>query len=217
MKLSLVLRQAKSGELRSLSLKDKTDSVIVDYINLALVALYGRFDLSNKEAIVCTRHGKTTYTLDGNDPDVINHDGTPIEPGSVMIINAIHYECCEVAVNFEDDLLSVHTPTYNTVQFPTVEDGEYASIIYKKNPTLIEFEDGVTNADDVVVPLPVQLLEPLLHYIGYRAHGSVDGQINKENNTHYMRYVASCDNIEQLGLINKDDVYRYNCRKGFMV
>ena len=61
MKLSTIISQARSGELKSLSSKDKTDEVIVNYINLALIALYSRFTLRTEEAIVALADGKTLY------------------------------------------------------------------------------------------------------------------------------------------------------------
>ena len=77
----------------------------------------------------------------------------------------------------------------------------YISVIYKPAPTWLVYIDETSLTQKI--PIPPQLIEPLLHYIGYRAHGSMDGNIKAENNTHYMRFVASCDRIEQLGLVRK--------------
>jgi hypothetical protein len=43
------------------------------------------------------------------------------------------------------------------------------------------------------------MLEALLHYIGYRAHGSINGNVNQENNTHYMRFDKSCNLLAREG------------------
>ena len=43
-------------------------------------------------------------------------------------------------------------------------------ILDQINPELV-----IDTSDSVKIPLP--LLEPLLHYIGYRAHGSINGAI----------------------------------------
>jgi hypothetical protein len=43
------------------------------------------------------------------------------------------------------------------------------------------------------------MAEALLHYVGYRAHGSYDADIKTENNTHYMRFEASCKKLKDLG------------------
>ena len=43
MKLSQIIKQARYGELANMSEEAKSDTVIVNYINIALVALYSRF------------------------------------------------------------------------------------------------------------------------------------------------------------------------------
>ena len=81
-------------------------------------------------------------------------------------------------------------------------------IIYRRNHTYVVFTDaGDGTAVDCDVDLPAQLLEPALHYIGYRAHGAVDGNVQAENSTHYTRYLAACDAADRLGVITPDDVY----------
>jgi len=205
MKLSLIISQARSGELKSLSIKDKTDAVIVNYVNLALVALYGRFSLSSKEAIITLQDGKGLYKLDGTDADVEVDGATISEDDVIKILNAFN-EDGEVGINNEYDDYGIYTPSYDSVQIPSAVSGNYISIIYKANPVLIEYEEGVTDPTTVNVRLPMSLLEPLLHYVGYRAHGSVDGNIDSENNTHLMRYEASCNKVEQLGLVPSDSL-----------
>ena len=60
---------------------------------------------------------------------------------------------------------------------------------------------------DDELDIPEQYIEPLLHYMGYRAHGSMDGNIQTESNTHYMRFEASCNKLKELGVgIAPDDV-----------
>ena len=60
---------------------------------------------------------------------------------------------------------------------------------------------------DEELDLPDQMIEALLHYIGYRAHGAMDANIQTESNTHYMRFEASCTKLRELGVgIAPDDV-----------
>jgi len=221
MKLSFILRQARSGELKSLSPKDKTDDVIIDYLNLALLALYSRFPIEVEEAIIALKDGKTIYRLDGTDTDVTvtGTDGNPqvITSDSVMTIIEAYDEASKIPLNDEDNEFSIHTPSYDIVQVPLSATGSYISIIYKKNPTIITYEAPGGVLVDKDVKLPMGLLEPLLHYIGYRAHGSLDGNINAENNTHLMRFEQSCKRIEMLGIITQDDLGRKNSDTGFIV
>ncbi len=219
MKLSFILDQARNGELKSLSTKDKTDEVIVGYINLALVALYSRFQLKTEEAIITleTNPARTVYTLDSTDT-AVRVNGVPMPDNDVMsIIDAFDESGRHVAINDEKDPFSIYTVSYNQVQIPLVNEGTYISIIYRKNPTLVTYTETNNVTDEKVVELPLQLLEPMLHYIGYRAHGAVDGKLNTENNTHYMRFEKSCERAQELGVLTADDVVGVSVTdKGFV-
>ena len=219
MKLSFILDQARNGELKSLSTKDKTDEVIVGYINLALVALYSRFQLKTEEAIITleTNPARTVYTLDSTDT-AVRVNGVPMPDNDVMsIIDAFDESGRHVAINDEKDPFSIYTVSYNQVQIPLVNEGTYISIIYRKNPTLVTYTETNNVTDEKIIELPLQLLEPMLHYIGYRAHGAVDGKLNTENNTHYMRFEKSCERAQELGVLTADDVVGVNVTdKGFV-
>jgi len=219
MKLSLILSQARGGELKSLSQKDKTDEVIIDYINLALIALYTRFQLKTEEAIIAlqTNPPKTIYTLSSSD-NRVTVGGQPMTDDDVMAIMYAYNETGRYCpINDEKDQYSISTVSYNQVQIPLIEENTYVSIIYRKNPTLITFVDsGSGKAADANVEIPIQLLEPMLHYIGYRAHGSIDGSLTTENNSHYMRFEAACRRANELGVLTADDVSSLSVQqKGF--
>lgn len=208
MKLSLLLQQLRSGELASLSNKDKTDEKIITYINLALIALYGRFSLSTEEAIVTLRPdlAKTVYTMDSSDSDV-RVNGVPLTDDEFMsIIAAYNEDGTIIYINDDKNPGSIFTVSYNKLQIPILDDNAYVSIIYRRNPTLIVYiGDDAGNATEQFVPLPIQLLEPLCHYVGYRAHGAIDGKLTTENNSHYTRYEAACKRVEHLGMLSAED------------
>lgn len=208
MKLSLLLQQLRAGELASLSTKDKTDEKIVMYINMALVALYSRFQLSTEEAIVTLRPdiAKTVYTMDSTDADVRVNNQPMADDEFMSIIAAYNEDGSLIDVNDDKNPGSIFTVSYNKLQIPILEDNAYVSIIYRRNPTLVAYVDnGSGGATEQTVPLPVQLLEPLCHYVGYRAHGAVDGKLTTENNSHYTRYEVACKRIEELGTLTADD------------
>ena len=220
MKLSFIIEQARSGELASLSKTDKTDAKLVSYINLALIALYNRFTLAVEEAIITLRPElyKTMYVLNSTDPDV-RVNGKPMSDDDFMSIVAAYEEDGKpVAVNDDENPMSIFTTSFNQIQVPMLAGGGHLSIIYRKNPTLVKYvDDGNGNALDYDVPLPMQLLEPLLHYVGYRAHGAVDGNVNAENSTHYTRFIAACNQAEILGVVSADDTqYAPIKKKGFV-
>lgn len=219
MKLSLILQQARSGELSSLSAKDKTDEKIVTYINLALIALYGRFQLSTEEAIIRLRPdiAKTVYTLDSSDHDVMVGNRYLNDEEFMSIVAAFDEAGNQLVVNDTKDATSVLTVGYNQVQVPLLADSGYVSLVYRKNPDLVVYVDNAGSATEDDVHLPLQLLEALLHYVGYRAHGAVDGNVNTENNTHYMRFEKACQRAEELGVMTADDTMSLSVQaKGYV-
>jgi hypothetical protein len=187
-----IVTQLKYGELRSIAIKDDNEA-IVSYINLSLIVLYGRFNLLTSEYIIDLQDNITEYVMPA---DYVNIEVATLEDGTNLPIND------EVTFN------GVNQVSYNTIQYPNPVTGTTLSVIYSASPASITYDstDASTIAASLaqVVPLPSSLVEPLLHYVGYRAHGSMDGNIKAENNTHYMRYEASCKRIDNLGLVRRD-------------
>lgn len=224
MLLTMILDQARNAELKQLSVKDKTDEVVISYLNTALVALYSRYDIKTEEALVSLKTGKTLYKFDSTDPDV-TVAGLPMVDGDVLVISAAFGEMgIPLTINDVNDPLSVFTPSYNNLQVPLSIDDAYISIIYRQNPTLLNASLCDETTGELLpenslydVELPQQLLEPLLHYIGYRAHGSVHGAMADENNIHYMRYVASCKTVDTTGVMSLSNLSSRDVQsKGFV-
>lgn len=221
MKLQTILNHAKSGELKNVK-SSHTDDTITHYVNLALIALYSRFPLKTGEAIISLRDGKTIYNLDGSDPDGdVTINGVVPTDDNILTIYRVYDERREIPLNYEGNPLSVFTTGYNALQVPITMTGAYLSVIYLAGPDEIVYDDSTPEAKaaslEQNVPIPKQMLEAMLHYIGYRAHGSVDGNVQAENNTHLMRYEASCRRILELGLFPQDSLFIPNSVKGFLV
>lgn len=233
-KLDTVLTLARDGELKQLSDKDKNDKVVIGYINMALIVLYRKYLLKANELILNLDGNSTLYLLNGTDTRVKNNSNLQYDPdrdGDIMqILSAYESNGTKVSINNENDIYSIFTPSHNTIQVPINTKDNYISVIYKPNPSLLELSytddgnidaskyDGATPPNPLpFVELPLTLIEPLLHYVGYRAHGSMNGEINAENNTHYMRFEASCTKILEEGALNLDDVGKISIsKKGFI-
>lgn len=184
-----VVIQLKYGELKGLALKNDIEAII-SYLNLALIAVYGRFKIRRGEQIIDLIDNISLYDLD---PDCMYIEGVYGEDGLPLLLND------------DDNIYSVYTPSYDVLQVPNAATGSQISVLYVENPTaLLYTDDTTTKALEIL--LPASLLEPLLHYIGYRAHGALNGDIKAENNTHLMRYEASCNRILQLGTYRIDVV-----------
>jgi len=196
-----VINLAKGAELKQLAVKND-EVTVLGYLNLGLLELYKRFPLEEAEAIITLRDGKTTYKLDGVDADVSMDAGkellvisgayTTIKDGNIVKV-------VPMTINDEDDATGIDTPSFNTVEVPAVATGALISIIYRVVP---KFLTALTE----VVPMPPQLLEALLNYIGYRGHGSINGELKTENQSHYVRFENSCKRVILDGLLTTDDL-----------
>ncbi len=185
----------KDAELKQLKVKDEK-TTILGYLNLGILEIYKRFDLWHAEAIITTAAGKTLYVLDGNDTDVTidlsDHDLLMIQEmydgdGTLMVLND------------EMNPTSPTTPQFHQVEFAEVIEGQQFSVLYRAAPKFLMHEKQT-------IPLPQQFIEALFHYVGYRAHGSLKGDIKAENNTHYMRFEQSCNRVKIEGLYAQDDL-----------
>ena len=191
---STVIALAKKSELNQLAVKND-DVAILGFINLGMLELYKRFPLKQEEAIITLQTGTSYYALDGTDANV------SMESSADFLIVS---ECWDeqggvVTINDETDPLGISTPSWNIVEVPNVAQDEKLAIIYRSAPAFIT---KVTT--DIL--LPPQLLEALLHYIGYRGHSTITADVKSENNTHYMRFDASCEKAQESGMILIDDL-----------
>ena len=227
MKISDIINLAIAGELKQLSVKDNI-SDIIGFINLGILELYKRFQPNTEEAIITMSSTQTLYKLEEGATNV-----SMVGPkDSVMYIIGLYEEDgtnITDKLNKNDDPLGIFTPSYGTIQIMAPTDGGYISVIYVQNPIYKkegqEPQYGLLSipliADQIdytgwEVDLPLQLLEPLLHYIGYRGHGSVNGSLTTENNTHYTRFEASCKRIRDLGVLTQDSLSSYEKTGGWV-
>ena len=191
-----IMTIAKYGELKQLPVA-RDDIAVISFINLGLIELYKRFILKTEEVVI---HLGVTNTVDDNYKMI--SDTIYELPDDCMYIVAVYEEDgTEAAINEEEDLLSINTIAWNRIQVPLATYEANISVIYVASPIWL-------SADNLAeqLPLPQQLTEALLHYIGYRAHGSFDGLINAENNTHYQRFERSCNKAKEDGLITADGI-----------
>lgn len=179
-----VIAFARSGELKKLSEVTYDDTTLISYINLGLIEIYKRFNLSTKEQSIDLDDNTTIYALNSD---------------CMKVLNIFDENGDEYNLNDESDVLSIFEVNWNEIQVPNPDTGATISVIYMAEPTTM------TAVGDTV-PIPSQYLEPLLHYIGYRAHSAQNGNVNAENSTHYTRFEMSCKRLETLGLTQSDDV-----------
>lgn len=189
-----VINLAVKGELKKLAVKDDVDSII-SFINLGLIELYKRFPLGTEEVVITL--GEATVPADVY--QMISSTIYKMPSDLMYIIGAYEEDGSEININKEDDPFSIMTISWNKIQVPVATVGANIGIVYVKTPELLSSDNTAQE-----LPLPPQLIEALLHYIGYRGHGSIDGNIQAENNTHYQRFEASINRAKMLGVVTQD-------------
>ena len=188
-----VIDLAKASELNGLG-KASTDEVVVGYINLAMIELYKRFGLRNKEWIIELVDGVDIYTMPADFMWAVAAYGE-VDIRSTETVN-------QLPINEEDNPLSVNTVSWNKLQVPVAVSGAYISVIYVASPDVY-----TVNEMEEVLDLPPQMLEALLAYVGYKGNSTIDSGVQTEDNAWYIRFEASCNKIREYGVMTSDDMY----------
>jgi hypothetical protein len=170
------------------------------YINEAILELYKRFNLWQAEATIVQPDDTTlSYALDGVDANVT----IDLSDHILLVIDKMYDpDSQEMELNDEDDAASASTPQYNVIEFPEAVALDEYSVIYRASPI-----DSTAVGDTLV--LPPALLEPLYFYCGFRAHVSQKGSKELENDTHFKRYIQSCDRAQALGMVVSDSLHSH--------
>lgn len=190
-----IIRDASHSVVNQLAVKANEEAMI-SYVNQALQAVYEEFQLKTGEQIIVMQENVTIYSVASD---------------CIVVLAAYDEDGNLLPLNDEKDPFSVMTPSYNEIQVPNPVEGEVLSVIYLAEPPVV-------TATTDVLPVPRSMIQPMLMYIGFLAHSSIDGGMQTENNTHYMRYKAAVDRVRERGLVPTDDTnmdLKFD-RKGFV-
>lgn len=192
MLLQEVINICKYSELNTLSVKDN-DEAIVAFINLGLLELYNIFALKSEEFLIELQDGVTIYDLPDNFMYMTGAFESPDEGQNSK----------PVPINEDNNPFSINTINFSQVQIPLSTKGAYISIIYVVRPNHLSVERLSDR-----LPIPDNLVQPLLNFVAYKAHGAIrlDGQ-QSEGDVYYARFIRSCDDVKRLGTsIASDDL-----------
>jgi hypothetical protein len=197
MKVEEIIELAQNSELKQLKVGEEPLTVL-GYVNMGILELHKRFNLIQHEAIINMVAEKTVYRLDGTDTDVI----IDLSRNSFLKVDEVYdYESKKLPLNDKSIDTSLFTPEYNVIQIPVIAliPTKSLNVDYRATPNFL------TNVK-AYVPLPLQFVEALLCYIGYRAHGSIKAGDRQTpgDDRYYKKFVASCNQIKAEGLIVAD-------------
>lgn len=185
---------------------------IISFINYGLIELYKKFDLRVSEVVIDLDEGISEYLLTY---DYAQSNLTSLEPVKyiadsvdrpfpddiLQITEVWREDGKELPINDSNEDDSVYTPEWNILQVPEPVNGTSLSLIYRTYPT--EISKLTTDLPSVSLTLPPQLLTALYSYVAYRANlGMPEGEASKASAS-FSRFRGICQNITDLGLLNK--------------
>ena len=193
MRLREIYDILKDTELKQIVVGEDGQAVIT-YMNLALIEIYGKFNILQEEQIVTVVPGQTRYRLQDNSQRVLQVYMRNLIVNPLLGGDAFK----EVPINDINCDDSVFTPEPYVLHIPKPDDGTVYSVMQTVTPPYITKE----NIDTLNFVIPPQLLEAILNYAAYRAYKSMNGDEKSEIGSHYRAYMQSCNEILKKGLYN---------------
>lgn len=210
--LSQVNLSGKNSDCECGEFDKKAEKTIISHLNMALVDLYTRFPLREREVTIQLYPEIVTYILDSKYAVSNEESDEPvkyIEDSKFLPFtdDVIRIERCYdeggVYLHINDEMreYSVFTPTYNSIQVPYPEEGYAMFVIYRAKHSIIPFT--YDDASKVNIDLPPYLYEALLYYIAYRVHKARSNQeAQLESSRLYQMYEKVCGDVERRNLTN---------------
>lgn len=193
MTIRQVIDLAKTSELANLSIGNK-DEIVLGYINLGMIELYKRFNLRVEEWVITLEDNVDIYTTPSDFMWAIAAYGEVVD-NQTDSIN-------ELPINEEDNPLSINTVKWNKIQVPLSVTGAYVSVIYAASPVYYTMTDLEKEID-----LPIQMIDAMLAYIGYKANSTIDSGIQTEDSVWYAKFESSCARLEEKSMHNSNDMF----------
>lgn len=188
MRLQQILDLAQQSELKQIIIGEDYAQTLA-LLNLALIDVYGQFNVLEEEQLITLEENKSRYALDDNNVRV------------TMVYRKLNPDddtATSIPINDINNSDSVFTPTPYILHVPNPVQGEIISVIYSVAPPYIT-EENILSIDFHVPP---QFLEPILSYIGYLAYKSMNGDQQTENAARYQNYLRSSDDVRKRGHLN---------------
>ncbi len=220
MLLQTVIDHLKTGEfsLTNLGSNDEEGltsnnlAAVINHINLGLIDIYKRINLSLKEVYVDQYAHIQKYTLNSKHA-YSNEESTatkyisdtvddPFTNDILQIITVNNEVGCELPLNDSNKCDSLFTPKYNVIQVPCPVDGNSLIVVYRAAPELLKNNCDFTQE----VELPLTFLDVLLYYVAYRVKASrPDQESIIESNNYFAKYDAAMQLIKMEGLYNSSN------------
>lgn len=188
---------------------------ILPVINLALISLYTRFPIRTNWVKVRLYDDYTIYKLHKNfaqsntesqEPIKFIEDNPPVRPfydRVLKIDQVLTGDGCQVAINDERNCNSVFTPYADTIQVPCPVGADLINVLYRAAPPKISNPCDL----DMEIDLPHAYLNALIYFVISKIIGSRDKlEAQQEGQLYFSYYERECQNIENNGMAQKDNM-----------
>lgn len=173
--------------------------------NLAILGIYKKFSILEKEVILQANAGQTVYPLEKqyaeSDPTEVDHKfildtvDDPFEEDVLKILGIYDELGTELPLNDADDEESLFLPGQTIVQIPKPVTGNIYYVLYQAKPPLLDTRAEVDLTQEI--PLPDVLYAPLVSNIAYRVMSPMAGQeATAKAQEHLATYNSLCDEVE---------------------
>lgn len=168
---------------------------MINYINLANLALHKRFNLLEKQFEFDNPSDGEEYTL----------------PTDFLVPMQAYYTVDSVEVTIKDSYVKRVSNVDTAVSillpepFKAVIKGTDALL---REQIIMKYAAAPKKATVAATNLKVSEVytEAMLNYAAYKAHSAISSDMKDENNTHYMRYEASCKQLVQSGMWGNGEI-----------
>lgn len=184
MNLSDLCKRLANGRLSNLALvetvsnvriiKETERSKVIDAINEALIRLYTRYILKEKDVVIALRDHIITYRLNSlyseslyptvgvEIPYILDLPGDVFCDDVIKILEVYDHDGCLLPLNDTGNSCSVFSPQYDTIQVPEPETGKLINVVYQAKHKVLTVADPL---EEII--LPDTLYGALEAYVAY--------------------------------------------------
>jgi hypothetical protein len=217
MTLEELFKRLSFGPLSNLAIANNGDGTILDakmptiveFTNEALLRLFTRFVLLEKEVILQMQEDVTYYEIilanalsQGGTYQYVRDSVAEPFADDILRIGAV-YDANGVKLPLNDATqpYSVFTPKQNILQVVKPIAGQPLYITYQARHQVLSLATPVD--DTQVVDIPLVLEEALLGYIAAKVYGAMNGQENQASATNHMNTFNSiCTEIQDRDILS---------------
>lgn len=182
----------KDGSLHQTTI---TEASIIKFINIGLIELFSKFNLSNPTEVITLVEGTDEYTLPTNFISTISITTSgEYFRDNFGVITPIQEDVFEVPVNVQRDFNSVFINSKGILTVPLQVTGQTYTLVYRASPVIVTNQS--LNTELEILP---QYLEPLMLYVTYLGFMQNGGGTATDTNLYLSRYKAAVQELINTG------------------